>query len=246
MTFRQQSVKSVIKRRFATAAMAYDQHAFLQRDVADTLIHKLKENIIHPPQSILEIGCGTGYLTNQLGHLFTQSYIVGLDLAPTMLNVCQKAYSQGNYLAADGEQLPFIEPFDLIASSLCLQWFQQPEASLKNLIKLGKNLALTTFGPQSFREWHEICQQYNIPIRTQKFLSIEALSQIFGNSYSIESLLIQKPFTGWQAFWQQIRAIGASHGTGNPSQTPSKNLKTVLGLKDICVTHEIIFITTKG
>lgn len=238
-------MKQAIKHRFASAAMAYDQHALLQREVADILIQKLYKDMDQHPQSILEIGCGTGYLTKQLGFLFPNSHIVGLDLAPAMLKVCRKTYPQGNYLAADGEQLPFTAPFDLIASSLCLQWFQQPEVSLKNLINLGKKLALTTFGPQSFREWHEACQQYDIPVRTQKFLSPKILNQIFGSHYSIETRLIQKHFDSWQEFWQQIRAIGASHGTDTPSQASFKNLKTVLGLKEIYVTHEIIFITSK-
>lgn len=238
-------MKEAIKHRFATATTTYDQHALLQREVADILLHKLKREMNQPPRSILEIGCGTGYLTEQLGHLFPHSHIIGVDLAPAMLKVSRQTYPQGSYLAGDGEQLPFLKPFDLIASSLCVQWFQQPEISLKNLTKLGKNLALTTFGSQSFQEWHEACRKYDVPIRTQKFLSSETLKQILGPTYSIKSHLIQEQFNSWREFWQQLRAIGASQGTDIPSTSSFKNIKTVLGLKEICVTHEIIFITSK-
>ncbi|WP_052046020.1 methyltransferase domain-containing protein [Candidatus Paracaedibacter symbiosus] len=238
-------MKSEIQQRFSDAALTYDAHAELQREVADLLVKKLHHILPSPPQSILEIGCGTGYLTRKLDELWPTSQLVGIDLALPMVEVCRQASSSGSYVVADGEHLPFDHPFDLVSSNLCLQWFQQPSQSLHQLAHLGKRMALTTFGPASFKEWHEVCAHYDLPIRTKKFLSVAMLSEILGPDYLIESQLIQKSFETWLAFWHQIRKIGAHFGEETPTKTSFKNLRTALQLKNVKVTHEIIFITSK-
>jgi hypothetical protein len=123
-----------------------------------------------------------------------------------------------------------------------LQWFQNPSTSLQQIIKLGKTVVLSTFGSRSFQEWHDVCKQHDLPIRTQKFLSIDELKAILGSNYRIESQLIKKPFTSWWAFWHQIRKIGASQGTKSAASSSLKNLKQALMIEKIEVTHEIIFI----
>lgn len=235
-------MKPGVKHRFSAAADTYDQYADLQRNVADCLMNYIQKGKKLSPSSILEIGCGTGYLTKKIGSRYPMSDLIGVDIVLSMLKKCQERYSNGHYLVADGEHLPFNQPFDLIASNLCLQWFQDPSTSLQQIIKLGKTVVLSTFGSHSFQEWHDVCRQYDLPIRTQKFLSTDELKAIFGQNYCIESQLIKKPFASWWAFWHQIRKIGASQGNSSTISSSFKNLKKVLMIEEIEVTHEIIFI----
>jgi malonyl-CoA O-methyltransferase len=235
-------MKPGVKHRFSVAVDTYDQYADLQRYVADCLMNYIIKGDYSPPHSILEIGCGTGYLTKKMGDLYPISDLIGIDIVPSMLKKCQERYSCGHYLVADGEHLPFNQSFDLIASNLCLQWFQNPSTSLQQIVKLGKTLVLSTFGSRSFEEWHDVCRQYDLPIRTQKFLSIDELKVILGSNYCIESQLIKKSFASWWAFWHQIRKIGASQGIGSTAPSSLKNLKQALMIEEIKVTHEIIFI----
>lgn len=236
-------MKSAVKHRFSAAASTYDQYADLQRYVAENLIQRIISASSSPsPDSILEVGCGTGYLTEKIRDLYPASSLIGIDIAAGMVNICRQRCSNGQYIVADGEHLPFHQSFDLIISNLCLQWFRNPTASLPQLVSLGKNVALSTFGSQSFQEWHEVCREYDLPIRTQKLLSINELSFILGSNYSIESQLIKKSFASWGDFWRQIRKIGAGQGVYSISSPSLKNLKKVLSLKKIEVTHEIIFI----
>jgi malonyl-CoA O-methyltransferase len=235
-------MKSGIKHRFSAAADTYDQYADLQRYVADCLMNYIIKGDYSPSHSILEIGCVTGYLTKKMGDLYPISDLIGIDIVSSMLKKCQKGYPGGHYLVADGEYLPFNQPFDLIASNLCLQWFQNPSTSLQQIVKLGKTVMLSTFGSRSFQEWRDVCRQYDLPIRTQKFLSIDELKAILGPNYCIESQLIKKSFPSWWAFWHQIRKIGASQGADSAASSSLKNLKQVLMIEEIEVTHEIIFI----
>lgn len=234
-------MKSGIKHRFSAAVDTYDQYADLQRNVADSLMDRIIAGVCSP-HSILEVGCGTGYLTKQIGNLYPTSALIGIDIVPSMLKKCQERYSGGHYLVADGEHLPFNQPFDLIVSNLCLQWFQNPTVSLQQLVKLGGAVALSTFGPQSFQEWHDVCRQYDLPIRTQNFLSINELGAILGPNYCVKSQLIKKPFASWGQFWRQIRKIGASQGIDSMVASSVTNLKKALSIEKIEVTHEIIFI----
>src|SRR5687767_6529605 len=57
---------------------------------------------------VLEIGCGTGYLLNQLN----PRRGVGIDLSPQMTALARQHYPQHEFLTMDAEQLELEEKFD--------------------------------------------------------------------------------------------------------------------------------------
>ena len=111
--------RSDIRRRFDRSADNYDQAAVLQRHIADGLLDRLDE-LERQPSTILDIGCGTGYLTKLLAQKFPQAHVVGCDLSPKMTSI---ATSFGDVVCCDAHFLPFkANYFDLVVSSLTLQW----------------------------------------------------------------------------------------------------------------------------
>ncbi|MFF2484666.1 malonyl-ACP O-methyltransferase BioC [Paenibacillus sp. NPDC058071] len=173
------SRKTVIRRQFnRSAAGSYDTHANVQRDMAKKLMQSLKpwtsgknRNEIN----ILEIGCGTGTLTEMLLNEWPNASITAIDIAPAMIKAAEERIrlnSQNNvsnnnerssrvqFLHADIEMWAANAPigsFDLIVSNACFQWLSDPQQTLEYLNRLlcpGGLLTFTTFGPETFRELH--------------------------------------------------------------------------------------------
>lgn len=70
------------------SAAGYDQiirpvyNAFQEQHVLANLVAALRE---HPPERLLELGCGPGRSLETLAHAFPRASLTGLDLSPFML-----------------------------------------------------------------------------------------------------------------------------------------------------------------
>ncbi|AWB67564.1 hypothetical protein C2869_14440 [Saccharobesus litoralis] len=133
-----------IANAFSKAAKAYDQIARLQKSVVKHVCKLAKQSLSDnssQPLRILDLGCGTADLATQLEQEISCFDYVGVDIAPGMLEVAKskmttKGY-QRDFVLADIENLPELGQFDLIISSLAIQWcdiklvFSQFEKHLK-------------------------------------------------------------------------------------------------------------------
>lgn len=110
-----------IQRGFSRSAGSYDRFSSLHREIADKLLAQVirEDN----PSAILDVGCGTGYLTVRLKEHFPQSRIIGLDFAPGMLEIARLKQEGIDWVLADGNNLPFAQgAFDILVSNLAYQW----------------------------------------------------------------------------------------------------------------------------
>ncbi len=160
--------KKVLALHFSKSAGNYEREALLQREVAFTLAQWLAEDRAAvaagaPGPEVLEIGCGTGFLTRFLEERLAPSRLTALDLAPGMLARLRQgrpvAAGRLGLVLADGERLPFREEsFDLVASSTTFQWFDSLEVALAGCwraLRPGGVLAFATLGRGTFRELRE-------------------------------------------------------------------------------------------
>lgn len=84
-----------VLRDYERIAGFYDTHWSDYTDaVHDWIITKMREN--QAPQSLLDIGCGTGMMLKCLSNEFPSSHLTGLDTTPSMLKLakenCPDAY----------------------------------------------------------------------------------------------------------------------------------------------------------
>ncbi|KRF21467.1 malonyl-ACP O-methyltransferase BioC [Paenibacillus sp. Soil787] len=166
-----------IERQFnRSSAGSYDIHANVQRIMAEQLAKSLIAWKVEETSSILEIGCGTGTLTEILVNECSKASITALDIAPGMIKVAEQRIRSGaashpaiNHGQSD--RLSFIHAdverwsadaqeasFDLIVSSACFQWLKNPKQTLRHLrqmLRPGGLLVFTTFGPRTFYELHQ-------------------------------------------------------------------------------------------
>ena len=75
-----------VQKKFSRSSVRYDEYAVLPKIVSERLAQRLKY-IAFSPRSILDIGCGTGILTNSIMQRYPGASIVAADYADKML--CQ-------------------------------------------------------------------------------------------------------------------------------------------------------------
>lgn len=141
-------IKNRIRKAFSESADQYDILASLHREIGRELIHK----IIRLPDAsrILDVGCGTGYLTAKAKFYFPEAQVLGLDFAEGMLTKAQEKHENINWLAADAGQLPLKDKsIDIIVSNLAYQWvfdLQFALADARRVLSKEGVFAATLFG----------------------------------------------------------------------------------------------------
>lgn len=95
------------------------------------LIRFLKYNIPER-SSILEIGCGTGYLLNNLN----PRRGVGIDISSEIIKIAQEKYSHLTFMQMDAENIELNEKFDFIIISDTLGYFEDIQKTFKELWKV--------------------------------------------------------------------------------------------------------------
>ncbi len=149
-------LKQGTRRNFARRVATYDRHAGVQRVMAQQLLAQA-EAAVAQSSRILEVGCGTGYLTSELRRLNPGAHLVAIDLDAALLDRARRRVGPDlrvAWVVGDGEAPPG-KAFDLIISNSTFQWFTQPEATMATYFKIlvpGGWLAFSTLGPGTFSE----------------------------------------------------------------------------------------------
>ncbi|MBB2201695.1 dethiobiotin synthase [Gluconacetobacter tumulisoli] len=213
--------RQLIAARFG-GAESYDAAARVQFLVANRLANRIASAhaAACPPTRILEVGCGTGFLSEILRRMFPDAVLTVTDLAPKMVERARRRLAplggETRFLAMDAE-CPALagENFDLICSSLAMQWFADRARTLARLAGLlapGGTLALSTLCTGSFAEWRAVhaqqglvCPVPSYPDRHQ--LDADRPWPVQGR-WNAETIL-DRPGTALD-FVRELRQIGAS------------------------------------
>ena len=116
-------------------AQLYDsKHSFVSKlgtDLVELLFPQ-------PGESILDLGCGTGHLTEKIANF--GATVVGIDSASTMIEQARTHYPHLRFEVADATNLQFTEQFDAVFSNAVLHWIKESEkvvASICRALKPG-------------------------------------------------------------------------------------------------------------
>ena len=115
----------VLKKKFARMAHVYDEQRQWVIPCLDdlyTITSEVANTNISPP-SILDLGAGTGLLTQKLFEKYPQAQFTLLDISEDMLNLARRRFAaqpQFKYIVADYLEYDFKEKFDIIISSLSI------------------------------------------------------------------------------------------------------------------------------
>jgi len=145
--------KTLVAGRFHRATTSYESHASVQREIACRITGMIaKASIGKSPETILEIGSGTGFLTRHIHAMFPDSGLTLWDISPISDEL------PGLHRQCDAEteirRIPE-KSLGIIASASTIQWFNSPSEFIRQSAKaLSDNglIAIATFGPDNFKE----------------------------------------------------------------------------------------------
>src|SRR5215204_5159141 len=116
------------------------------------------------PHLVLDIGCGTGRVTQKLIERLQPARVVAVDLSPAMI-VSAKSFLSAqagrvNYVQADAAALPFENAADVIFSTATFHWIRDHDRLFRSLYTALKNpgrLIAQCGGGPNLADFRETC-----------------------------------------------------------------------------------------
>lgn len=156
-----------VRRSFVRNQHAFDEHSAVFQATSDQLLERLDLLAIEP-ETVLDLGCRTGYQLDSLQQRYPSAEIVGCDFAtlppakiprgwPSWLRSQPKNPSR---LECDPHQLPFAAAtFDLVVSNLMLPWCHSPHRVFEEasrVLKSGGAFMFVSAGPDTLKEYRAV------------------------------------------------------------------------------------------
>ncbi|MDH5785050.1 MAG: malonyl-ACP O-methyltransferase BioC [Chromatiales bacterium] len=235
--------KQQMRAAFEQSAEHYDGVAILQREVADRLLERLPL-LKMVPETILDLGSGTGYCSEKLAAHYPKARITALDLATAMVTKTRHRFSgwqrfrRGHqFVCGDAESLPFADnSFEMVFSSLTIQWcenLEQTFGEIRRVLKPGGVLLYTTLGPDTLRELRASWAAVDKGVHVNTFLDMHDVGDAMLRARLAEPVmdmeLLTMTYDDAMLLMRDLKTLGAhnvnpgrSHGLTSP-----KKIKTV-------------------
>lgn len=257
-----------IRESFNAAAENYDDAAVLQREVGDRMLERL-ELIRLSPQTILDVGSGTGVLSRALDKRYRKAQVFSLDLAPRMLLTARRRnswisqrFGRQGFICGDAERLPLADhSIDLIFSNLTLQWCGELERTFEEFRRVLRPeglLLFSTFGPDTLKElrhsWHAADRENSQTVHVNDFIDMHDVGDAILRAGLGDAVMDVENFTLTYAdayqLMRELKSIGA-HNAANDrhhSLTGKVRFKTMLDTYEnyrtdgkLPATYEVIY-----
>jgi malonyl-CoA O-methyltransferase len=210
--------KKDVRKAFSQAVSSYDAMAALQRTAGKDLLKY--ERIERLTGTVLDIGCGTGFLTGELLNSLNCQQLIALDLALPMIKATRKKYSAVTnlqYLCADAEWLPLADNVvDRVFSNVALQWCQDLSAvfaEITRILKPNGSLVFSTFGCQTLQELKQAWASVDNFSHVNEFYNDEQIRESLSALGYQEIVITEKVHTSHydsvMALMRELKGIGA-------------------------------------
>ncbi|MCX7087347.1 MAG: malonyl-ACP O-methyltransferase BioC [Methylococcales bacterium] len=254
--------KYKVRQAFAQASVGYDDFAHLQRTVANGVLKKNAITSLHG--NVLDIGCGTGFLTQQLQNIGGYQQLMALDIAVPMLQKARQRLNKPvSYVCGDAEHLPFQSAsLDSIFSGLALQWCQHLPTALQDFrraLKPGGRLVFTTFGAETLRELKQAWRGVDQCRHVNDFYTPQQLQRLLLNDHwrtvAVDSQLFRPHYASVMTLMRELKGIGAQSVSSGRKQalTTKTDMQAMMNayprdasMDGVFASFEIIWVTAEA
>jgi len=217
--------KKQVARQFSRAAQTYDDVAEVQRLIASKLIESIPAD---SQGTLVDLGCGTGTALAQIARVHPQLKLVGVDLAPAMLEIAQHNAPTAEFILGDIEQTNLANSCtDIVFSSAALQWCNADLAvrEIHRLLNDNGILLISTLGPGTLQQirqaWTDVCPEIN---RVHELVPGDKIKTIL-DAHKFQKIEIQEQrhdvnFPTVDALLNSVRKLGATYAGSDRKQHP--------------------------
>ena len=208
-----------VARSFGAASKGYDAAATLQGEVRSELLSRL-DLLRDTPRAVLDLGAGTGLAAVELKRRYPRARVTAADISAPMLRIARsrsRFWRRIHCVEADARALPFESAsFDLVFTSLMLQWLQPPDGALQEIrrvLKPGGLLLASSFGPETLQELRSAWAEADGGAHVNEFIDMHDLGSAMARAGFQEPVLDvdrhRQAHADARSLMRSIKAIGA-------------------------------------
>ena len=244
----------LVKKNFSRYPDYYHNFAVTQKNAAGELLKIIDASGNSDVYSdILEIGCGTGFLSSGLAELFPEASVTVMDISPAMLDFCR------NVLPADVQShFRFVEHdinegcpdgvYDLIVSSLVFQWIPDIPAlmqDIRNHLKNSGRLIFATLTDDTFAGIKQVFNSMDIPFPMPPLVSSDVLLAALDGFTDVSSYELQyvEKYSSMKDFLAHIQGTGAGNATGSAVSVPDLRRLIKKYNNGVTAEYNVLFIS---
>jgi malonyl-CoA O-methyltransferase len=210
---------AAVARSFGAASRSYDAAAWLQTAVRNELLSRLDLPDV-APRAVLDLGTGTGLAAIELKRRFRRAQVTAADIAAPMLEVARsrsRFWRRIRCVEADARALPFeAASFDVVFTSLMLQWLQPPDVALREIrrvLRPGGLLLASSFGPETLQELRGAWAAADAGVHVNEFVDMHDLGSALGRVGFVEPVLDVdrhlRHYPNAPALMRELKSLGA-------------------------------------
>ncbi|NOY10641.1 MAG: methyltransferase domain-containing protein [Archaeoglobi archaeon] len=89
---------------------------------------------------VLEVGCGTGFTTEEIARRVGEENVVAVDLTPEQMEKAVNRFESAEFLRGDAENLPFRDSsFDASISAGSIEYWPNPQKGVQEMARVTKS-----------------------------------------------------------------------------------------------------------
>lgn len=247
-----------VAENFSVSAETYDGAASFQRHSADIFSEFIFSSLTgkNPPLKILEIGCGTGFLTERLMAAMPSASFTVSDISGAMLRKCEektlalknRKNIKAEYLVSDMSDGVKDGNFDMIVSALAFQWAENIHSSLGKLRKKladGGTVFFSTLTEGTFAGIADVFRSAGVKYPGPEMLSLGHIRDVCLSVFSqagTRSGVFTEEHVSVLEFLKHIKATGAGNATGETlSASDLRRVITSAGNRSVSAEYHLAF-----
>ena len=239
------SIKNGIQLSFNSAFKTYDDHAYVQREVCEQLLMRLKKIVIQV-EIIADFACGTGISTQGIADIFCYRNLYAIDFCNNLLMRAKNKLKSLNveFILADFENHIFLpNSLDLIFCNMGFQWALNLKRTLFVLFSQLKPFGILAFSVPlvgTFCELRNICRNSFLTAQLATYL----LQYVGFELLVLDKKTFVDSFKSPRDAIRSIKFVGANYLL-QPRENKGLSSILIKNMHDTTLTYQVGFFIAK-